>query len=176
MDIGILLLRVILAFILFAHSTQKLFGWFQGPGMPGATALFEKLGQRPAKQLVVFASLCEAAAGASLLVGFLTPLGVAIGAGAMLVAGTTLIMFAKTFWNVAGGGEYPLVLAAMIAVVGFTGPGAFSADVFLVLPWTQLAPEYQILIGVGAVLLAVLAASGPMMNARSHLRKTSTPA
>ncbi|WP_167140245.1 DoxX family protein [Diaminobutyricimonas sp. TR449] len=175
MDIGILLLRLILAFILFAHSTQKLFGWFQGPGLPGATALFEKLGQRPARQLVLFASLCEATAAASLLVGFLTPLGVAIGVGAMLVAGMTLIMFAKTFWNVAGGGEYPIVLAAAIAIVGFTGPGAYSADVFLNLPWTNLAAEWQFLIGAGALLLAVLAATGPLMNARSHLgTKTST--
>ena len=33
MDIGLLLLRLTVGLTLAAHGTQKLFGWFGGPGL-----------------------------------------------------------------------------------------------------------------------------------------------
>ena len=45
MDVGLLILRLLLAFVLYAHATQKVFGWFSGPGLGGAAAIFEKLGR-----------------------------------------------------------------------------------------------------------------------------------
>ena len=175
MEVGILLLRLIIAFILVAHATQKLFGWFQGSGRPGATSLFERLGQHPAGRLVTVASTCELLCAASLITGFLTPLGAAIGAGAMLVAGLTLILLTGTFWNVTGGGEYPIFLSASIMVVGFTGAGPYSADAILGLPWGNLPAHWQFLVGVGAAALALLSAVVPVLNARSHLKSTAKP-
>src|SRR5215472_2331496 len=51
MDLGLLLLRLALAAILYMHATQKLFGWFSGQGLDRAGALFETLGQRPGRQM-----------------------------------------------------------------------------------------------------------------------------
>jgi putative oxidoreductase len=36
---GLLLVRVVIAMLLFAHATQKLRGWFDGPGLKGASSI-----------------------------------------------------------------------------------------------------------------------------------------
>src|SRR5262252_2901864 len=43
MDLGLLLLRFALAAILYMHATQKLFGWFSGPGLDRAGEPAEQL-------------------------------------------------------------------------------------------------------------------------------------
>ncbi len=35
MDIELLLLRLVVGLTIAAHGTQKLFGWFGGPGLDG---------------------------------------------------------------------------------------------------------------------------------------------
>lgn len=160
-DLGILILRIGLAFILFAHSTQKLLGWFSGAG-PGATAaLFDKLGQRPGKVMVYLAGTCEMVAAVLLLLGLLFPLGAAVGIGTMIVAGASLNRFKSTFWNAAGGGEYPIFIALVISSLAFFGPGAVSVDARLDLPLA----DRPMLVGAAAVLLALVAAVPPLARA-----------
>ena len=48
MDAGLLVLRALLAAVLFAHATQKLWGWFGGPGRAKSSEMFAALGHRPA--------------------------------------------------------------------------------------------------------------------------------
>ncbi|PBC36800.1 DoxX family protein [Rhodococcus sp. ACS1] len=166
MDIGLLLLRVLLAAILFAHGTQKALGWFSGPGPAGAEALFGKLGQVPARTKVRLAVVCELAAATLLLLGLVTPLGAAIAAGTMLVAGFSMIYLNNTFWNSAGGGEYPIVLSGTALVLGFTGPGRYSLDALIdSLPW-GVNGEQQVLIGLVVVVVAVVAAYPPLRTVR----------
>ncbi len=171
-DIGLLLLRLVLAAILFAHGTQKLLGWFSGTGVEASAALFDKLGQRPGRTMVFMASACELTTSLLLVLGFLAPLGAAIGMGAMLVAGASLSGLSKKFWNAMGGGEYPYVLAAGLAVIAFTGPGAVSLDALIDAPWYDLEFGQAVLVGVAAVVLAVLAALPPMLNGRRNLAGT----
>ena len=52
MDVGVLIARVVFGLLLAAHGSQKLFGWFGGPGMSGAAAFFEGLGFRPGRLFV----------------------------------------------------------------------------------------------------------------------------
>jgi putative oxidoreductase len=57
MEIGILLLRVVLALILFAHATQKLVGWFGGNGLHKQGEIFATLGLRPGRAMVLAAGV-----------------------------------------------------------------------------------------------------------------------
>lgn len=36
-DLGLLILRVVVGLVLIGHGSQKLFGWFGGPGFKGFT-------------------------------------------------------------------------------------------------------------------------------------------
>lgn len=128
MDIGILLLRLLVAGILFAHATQKLFGWFGGNGLAKQADVFETLGLRPGRLMVATAATSELIAAALLGLGFLTPLGALAAFGTMATAGLTMRHASGAFWNVAGGGEYPFVLATVAGALAFTGPGRFSLD------------------------------------------------
>ena len=167
-DAGLLLLRLGLAFILFTHATQKLFGWFSGGGPVASAGLFEKLGQRPGKVMVYLAVTCELTAAISLLLGLLVPLGVAIGLGTMLVAGASLSFLKGTFWNSAGGGEYPFFIAFVIACVGLTGPGRVAIDATYALPLA----DQPLLLGSLAILLGLVAAIPPVLRTRASLAAT----
>ena len=61
MDLGILLLRLLLAAILVAHSFQKSRGWFGGQGPDRMAAVFEGLGLHPGLAMVRMASTMNAA-------------------------------------------------------------------------------------------------------------------
>jgi putative oxidoreductase len=43
MDFGVLILRLVFGLTLTAHSVQKLFGWFGGPGIAGTAQMMEHL-------------------------------------------------------------------------------------------------------------------------------------
>lgn len=173
MDIGLLLLRLLLAAVLFAHATQKVFGWFQGPGLKGAEALFDKLGQQPAQAKVRVAVCCELAAALLLGLGLATPLGAATAAGTMLVAGAAMALLNRTLWNAAGGGEYPFVLAAAAACLGFTGAGRYSLDAVLDF-WPAAAGGP--LAGAAVIVVALVAAVPPVVaTRRAQARRTVTP-
>ncbi len=86
MSVGLLLLRVLLAALLFGHATQKLRGWFGGSGRAATGAIFEQWGFRPGARMVLVAGLAELLGAASLAAGLLTPGGCALVVGTMTVA------------------------------------------------------------------------------------------
>lgn len=135
MDTGLLILRAVLALILFTHATQKLYGWFGGNGLSKQAGIFSSLGLRPGKVMVAAAT--------------------------MGVAGLTMHLNSGSFWNIAGGGEYPYVLATLAVVLAFTGAGGFSIDAALfsdnsVLHSLIVAPAVGV--GLAVVVLSALAA------------------
>ena len=67
-----LVLRLVLGAVMFPHGAQKLFGWFGGPGLPGAFAFFSSMGIPAPLALLVI--LAETAGAACLVLGFLTRL------------------------------------------------------------------------------------------------------
>jgi putative oxidoreductase len=170
MNVALLLLRLLLSGIIFAHASQKLFGWFHGPGIAGASMIFERLGQQPARTMVLLAAVCEYAAACGTALGLLFPLSCGIAIGTMLVAGGSMMLVSGTFWNAAGGGEYPIVLAAIAAALAFSGPGRWSVDVVVQAPWSTLDATPRTLIAVVVILVAALAAVPPLVRARRSLR------
>jgi len=170
MDLGLLLLRLALAAILYMHATQKLLGWFSGPGLERQAQAFHNLGHRPGRQMVLLASACELSGSALVALGLITPFGAAILAGTMAVAGGTLTLAKGTFWNVQGGGEYPLVLAGFAIVLGFAGPGRWSIDSAIGAPWVTHSNGTAAITGLIVIGVAVLAAGAALLRTRSLLR------
>ena len=74
-DLGLLVIRIGLGATMFAHGSQKLFGWFGGHGVKGTAAGMEHMGYRPPRISAVAAGLGEAGGGALLGLGLATPLG-----------------------------------------------------------------------------------------------------
>jgi putative oxidoreductase len=125
-DLGLLVLRVVIGLIVAAHGSQKLFGWFGGPGLKGATGWLTSLRMRPAAFWALLAGLAEFGGGVLLALGFLTPFAVAGIFSAMLMA--IVLAHWPKFWASEGGLEYPLVLLTSALAVGIAGAGAFSLD------------------------------------------------
>ena len=118
--------RVGLGGVLFAHGTQKLFGWFGGGGIEGTSKGMHAMGFRPAKPSAVLAGLGEAGAGLALALGFGTP---AAGAAAATTMGVAASVHAPNgFFATEGGLEYPAVLGLAAASFTIGGPGSFSLD------------------------------------------------
>src|SRR5258708_21563801 len=46
-DIGLLILRLVMGGLLVGHGSQKLFGWFSGPGLKGTAGFLESIGLKP---------------------------------------------------------------------------------------------------------------------------------
>lgn len=126
MSYGILLLRIGAGGTLFAHGSQKLFGWFGGGGPKGSGGFFGNMGFRAPVLMAVLAGLGEAS-GAVFAFGFLTPFVAAAMASVMFVAIIT-VHWTKGFFSSNGGYEFPLLIATAAVAVAATGPGRFSID------------------------------------------------
>ena len=130
MDFGILLLRAVVGMTLAAHGAQKVFGWFGGHGLDGTGQFMTMLGLRPGRRHALMAGLAEAGGGVLLALGFLTPVGAALGASVMVVAAVTAHV-KNGFFNSGGGFEYNLVLGVSALSIAFIGPGVASIDALL---------------------------------------------
>jgi putative oxidoreductase len=123
---GILFLRAVVGLNLAAHGSQKLFGWFGGPGPQGTAGFFGKLGFRPPLAMAIVAGLSETA-GVAFALGFLTPFAALAMASVMVVA-IASVHWKNGFWVTNGGYEYNLVLWTVAVAVSASGPGRFSID------------------------------------------------
>lgn len=122
-DLGLLLIRAMLAIVFLFHGSQKLFGLFGGYGIEGTAGFFEQLGIPMPTASVVLAGGTELVGGLALAAGlFARPAALAL-ALTMLVAGFTAH---SGFSSQSGGMEYPLTLAIVSAGLALTGPGRFS--------------------------------------------------
>lgn len=154
MDLALLVLRVVVGLYLFGHGAQKLFGWFGGPGLAGTTGWLGGAGFRPPRFWALNAGLAEAAGGALLLLGLLTPLGSVAIVAAMVVAIATAHL-GKGWFNTTGGPELPLTNIAAAVAVGLAGPGRYALD-----SWLGIAlPEPAAGIVFGVLGLAGVAAA-----------------
>jgi putative oxidoreductase len=159
MDIGLLLLRVTTGLILAAHGSQKLFGWFGGPGLEATGQGLAALGFHPGRRHALMAGLVETGGGLLLALGFLTPVAAALALSVMLVASVS-VHVKQGFFILSGGYEYTLVLGVAGLTLAFTGPGAFSIDALL---------GYSMSGAVwGTAALAVGLAGGAVQLAQRH--------
>lgn len=164
LDAGLLTLRVAVGATLFAHGTQKLAGWFGGPGIDGTAAGMEKMGFKPAKPSAVAAGISEAAGGLVVL-GAGTRVAAAVGTAAMIAAAD--VHRPSGFFSQNGGFEYPAVLGLSSAAIVLTGPGRYSLDAVVKHP---LAHEK---VGVAALLASVGGAFGVLSRRKKALAAQS---
>ncbi len=133
-----LILRLVCGLILAAHGAQKLFGWFDGPGLAKLEQGMRAQRFTPARLWAGLNILGELGGGLSLAFGFLTPLGAAGTVGAMFMA-MMKVHWKNGFFNSKRGIEFTLSLLAISTAIGLTGPHEISLDhlfgVKLPYPW-----------------------------------------
>ncbi len=125
-DFGVLLVRLGVGATLAAHGSQKVFGWFEGPGLDATAAGFDSMGFRPGRANAVAAGVTEIGGGALLAVGLATPVAGAAAAGTMVVA--SAVHGGNGFFAQKGGFEYSAILALTAVGVALAGPGRISMD------------------------------------------------
>lgn len=130
MEIGRLTARVVIGGLFVGHGTQKLFGWFDGPGMAGTEQMMGALQMRPTRLNALAAGVSETAGGALLIAGAATPLAATGLIGTMITA-IRKVHLANGPWAAKGGWEYNAVLVAALAALVDAGPGDLSVDAAL---------------------------------------------
>src|SRR4051812_27325964 len=163
---GLFIIRLLVGGLLFAHGTQKLFGWYGGYGLEGTSGFFHSLGFRPGRQYAAIAGLSEAGGGALLILGLLTPLGAAMIIGTMIAAAVT-VHAPHGLWATNGGYELPLINGVVAAGLAFTGAGSWSIDNAAGIPWTSGPGP-----GLSAVVIALVAAGVVQVRRRRVLEQT----
>jgi putative oxidoreductase len=154
MTIGRLLLRLMVGSLFVGHGTQKLFGWFGGPGLDATAASFEKLGMKPSRIHALAAGLAETGGGALLAVGYATPLAAATLTATMLTA-IERVHAKNGPWAVNQGYEYNLVLIGAMLTLAETGPGTLALGKRRSGPWWALT---ALAVGVAGAAAAHYAA------------------
>ncbi len=127
MSLGRTILRAIVGALFVGHGTQKLFGWFGGSGTDATAENFEKMDLRPPKAHAVAAGAAEAAGGAMLALGLLTPVASTVLSSVMITA-IRKVHARNGVWNTSGGYEYNAVLLAAFFALTAEGPGRYSVD------------------------------------------------
>jgi putative oxidoreductase len=127
MRLGRLAARLVIGGLFIGHGTQKLFGWFDGPGPEGTEKMMDKLEMRPARANALLSGASETAGGAMIATGFLTPVGASALIATMITA-IRKVHLQKGFWNTNGGYEFNLTLIASLLALVDGGPGPVSID------------------------------------------------
>ena len=126
------LARIILGIIFFAHGSQKVFGWFGGPGLKQTlSTLTEGLGLPTILALAAVGA--EFVGGAALILGLLARISALVIAISMLAAIFMVHgqygLFLNWFGDRKGHGiEYHLLALALSIVIIAQGAGALSLD------------------------------------------------
>lgn len=135
-EVGLLLLRLAVAAVIFPHGAQKLFGWFGGYGPAATLQYFRSLGiPAVAGWLGIFA---EAVGPVLLVLGLGTRIVALLLAGVMVFAALLVHKDNGFFMNWGGklqagreGFEYHILALGALAVLLVSGGGAVSLDALL---------------------------------------------
>jgi putative oxidoreductase len=127
-----LVLRLVVGFVMFAHGSQKVLGWF------GGTTLFVTLNMFTEKMhmplpLAILVIAAEFLGGLGLILGFLTRIA-AFGVACDMIGAIALVHWKfGLFMNWSGnqkseGFEYHLLVIAICIALIIMGGGALSID------------------------------------------------
>ena len=129
-DIGLFILRLTLGSLMAGHGTQKLLGWWKGPGLTGTHGMMEHLGMRPGKVWGTLVAVGETSGGLLTMLGFLSPLGPLNIMSSMIVA-IRRVHWKTPVWASEGGAELAGTNLAAATVLLLAGPGRYSLDSIL---------------------------------------------
>lgn len=157
-NVALLLARVWVAIMIFAHGWRHLKALRSGPGMAN---WFESLGLKPGQLHAQMVTLTELAIPVGLVLGFFTPLAYAGVAALMIVAFLTNHLRNGFFLDTRREGyEYVVTVAVLSIALGTLGPGEWSIDNAADFSF-PFDPGQALLItavvGVGGALLFLLA-------------------
>lgn len=127
-SLALLMIRLPLGVIFFAHGSQKLLGLFGGSGLTGTLRYFEvNLGIPPL--LALLAILAEFGGGLGVLCGLFTRISACGIAVTMAVAMYKVHWVNGFFLSAKGNGiEYTLALFGMALALVVAGGGQWSLD------------------------------------------------
>jgi putative oxidoreductase len=128
--LGLLVARLVLGGLIAAHGSQKLFGWFRGPGLRQTGEFLTSVGFHPGRTFAVAAGLTELTSGLLILLGFLGPVGPALLLSVMTVAVIT-VHWGNGLLATSNGSELPLLYSTAAIGLALAGPGAYSLDALL---------------------------------------------
>jgi putative oxidoreductase len=137
--LGLVVLRLALAIVFFAHGGNKLFGLFGGPaigsgGLTSSSAYFETLGLHPAFLLATIEAVVEVVGSILIGLGFLTrwaAAAIAIGMGVAIWKVHLPWGFFLTWTGEPTRGhgvEFAMVLCLALIALTLTGGGDWSID------------------------------------------------
>jgi putative oxidoreductase len=135
-SLAVLILRFVLGGLLTGHGAQKLFGWFEGPGLQGTGEMMESIGLRPARPWAVAAGLSEFGGGVLMVLGLLNPIG-PLGAMGSMVMASVKVHSGRPIWVTEGGAELPVTNMAIATALILNGPGKYSLDRALGIRWPR---------------------------------------
>ena len=122
-DAGLLLVRLALGGIFFAHGAQKVFGWFGGPGLDGTVGFMGSLGV-PAI-LAYVAAFTELLGGLAVAMGALARIA-SVGLAIVMGVAIATVHWSNGFFAGSGGFEFPLMLGVAALAIAVAGPGRFA--------------------------------------------------
>lgn len=129
-----LILRLVLALVIFPHGAQKALGWFGGYGYAGTMQFFTKTVGLPTP-VAFLGIMAEFVGPIALVAGFGTRLAALLIAAVMIGAILKVHRGTGFFMNWSGqhkagqeGYEYHLLVIAIAAALLVIGGGAFSID------------------------------------------------
>jgi putative oxidoreductase len=123
-DLGLLVVRCMLGVVFVYHGSQKLFGWFDGPGLAGFTSFLNQLQVPWPAYATVLVAAVEFLGGVGLVLGMWTRIASLLLAATMGVA--IALVHRDTFSVQRNGMEYPLTLAVCMLGLAISGPGKIS--------------------------------------------------
>lgn len=153
-DLGLLMLRVVLACAVLGHGAQVLFGLAGGPGLAGFTQFLALHGFANSSLLAMLTGVVEVVGGTCVLLGLFTPIAAAALLG-VLINAVWLRLGTGFFIRPNGAGfELEFLLAGLSAALVLTGAGRLAVD--------RRLPRFTrphvtgfpcLLLGIGAALL-----------------------
>ena len=129
---ALLFIRIALGIVIFAHGSQKVFGWFGGPGFMGTIETFTKNMNFPL-WMVILLMVIELLGSIGLILGFLTRLS-ALGIGISISVCAYLYhiqngFFMNWFGQQKGEGvEYHILVVGICLALLIQGGGPLSLD------------------------------------------------
>lgn len=132
LSLGLLLLRIILGVVFFAHGAQKVLGWFGGYGLAGTVGYFKNVVKIPTP-LAYLGPFVEFLGGIALIFGVFTKVA-ALGILIMMIVATLKVHFPEGFFlsgkgdGKGQGYEFTLTLAVISLVLVLLGGGIYSID------------------------------------------------
>jgi putative oxidoreductase len=168
MSYGLLILRVVIGLVFFAHGAQKLFGWWGGPGLAGTKGWLGSMGFRTPGAMALLVAVSEAS-GLLFAAGFLTTLAGLLMVSSMVVA-IGSVHWRNGFWNTGQGYEFNLVLLTVPIAIATTGPGRLSIDHALGWDDNLSGPIW----GMAVLTLALVGALFVLVAMREHRAPAST--